>query len=137
GDWKLSFHITALDFKLDGKRIENNNPSLQEASFSIAMNKDGELLNIPENQSVESTQGNLFSFQNPLLLLPWMLLPRKPIGIGETWRNEFATALPDESSPHLDINLKGSGVVKEVKDNQADIELTFVSELNMRSSNRQ
>jgi hypothetical protein len=134
GDWKLSFHITALNFNQDGKRIENNNPSLQEASFTVTMNKDGELLNIPENQQAGLTQRDLYSFQNPLLLLPWMLLPRKPVGIGENWSNEFASAIPDPMySLRPEINLKGSGILKAVTDNKANIELTFTSELKMAS----
>jgi hypothetical protein len=136
GEWKVSFHITALDFMLDGKRLENNNPSLQETTFTVTMNKDGELLNIPENEEAGLMQRNMFAYQNPLLLLPWLLLPRKSVGIGETWSNEFASAIPDTvSTLHPELNLKGNGALKTVTDNQAGIELTFVSELKLDRSN--
>jgi hypothetical protein len=138
GNWKLSFHIRALNFKENGKSVENNNPMLTEASFIITMNKDGELLNISENQQAGLTQRAFYSYQNPLLMLPWILLPRKPVGIGETWSNEFASAIPDPM-PHMrpEIKLKGNGIVKNVNANKADIELGFDSELKMASSKPQ
>lgn len=133
GNWKLSCHFTTSDYKLDGKRVENNNPAVASVTFIVAMNKDGELLNVSENQKAALKQGDPLGLENPLLILPWLLLPRKSIEIGETWNNESSSLLSNATDVHHSLDFKGSGVVKAVNDNQAVMELTFNSELHVNS----
>jgi hypothetical protein len=137
-DWKLSFLITTLGVKIGGKSIEITERSSADAevSFSATMSKDGELLNIPENETAGSRQRDVLGYRNPLVLLPFMLLPRKPVRIGETWHNVFSSPIPDDMHSLMPtLELKGTGTLKSRNGNRAYVDLTFTSELRMASSN--
>lgn len=134
-DWKLSFLITTLGIKIGGKSIEITERSSLDASFSATMSKEGELLNIPENEMAGSRQRDLMGYRNPLLLLPFMLLPRKPVRIGETWHNVFSSPIPDEMHSLMPtLELEATGTLKAINGNRAYVDLAFNSELRMASS---
>jgi hypothetical protein len=136
GAWKLSLLITTLDVRIDGKSIKTFERSFVDASFSVTMSREGELLNIPENEMAGSMQRDLLGYRNPLVLLPIMLLPRKSVRIGDTWDNEFSSAVPDDTHSLMPtLKLKGTGTLKAINGNKASIDLTFTSELRMASAN--
>ncbi len=136
GNWKLSLLFTTLDAKIDEKSDGIEDMSFADISFFATMSKEGELLNIPENEPAGSAHRDELGYRNPLLLLPFMLLPRKPVRTGETWRNHFSGPIPDDMHSLMpSLELKSTGTLRSVNGNIAYVDLDFTSELRMGGSN--
>jgi hypothetical protein len=138
GIWTLTGTTTTLSWKREGDSNESASEGVKhlENSFSVTMDRQGRILNIPENEEFGSVQRDFLIYRNPVMLLPTMMLPLEPVSVGASWPIDILLPIPDlrELTFKTTLVLKGSGTLKSIDRGQAFIDLTFTSELKMTSS---
>lgn len=127
GRWTLESRFGSVEMQVDGQTINDAKSLLENRTFSISMGKDGKVLDV---SGVENLMPGMDLKQMMGQMNPAMMLPGKPVKVGESWPIEISSPLQVQGAI-FQQKLTGTGTLKDVDDGQALIEITYKMEMSL------
>jgi hypothetical protein len=128
GSWTLSARFTKVEVQSNGESDEETNRAWVGITFATTKDKDGRIVDVSDT----SDELNNDFKQRMTLMDPTMMLPNKPVKIGESWPIDVTHTIQKGEVPVIQT-LRGTGTLKEMSAGKAVVDFVFTSEISMTS----
>jgi hypothetical protein len=133
GTWTLSNKFANIEMKIDGETHEETSRRLEGKSFAVMLDKQGNIVGVV---GVEALVPGMDFKQMLTQMTPSMMLPQKPIKVGESWPIELSN--PAEiAGATANQTLKGTGTLKEVNGPLALMDFVYKVEMSVSGEGAQ